>query len=269
MNDVLIFTDLDGTLMEHETYSIKPAEEMLRELADRGLVPIFNSSKTRVEIERIQTKFELCAPFVCENGAAFFEHDSDSKTSCAKEFGPRRSAWLPDVQLIRHQLKVNFECFDDWSPTQVAQHTGLNEDEAALAKLREYSEPILWRDTSSQLIQFKDALSKINLHLVEGGRFQSIQGNFDKRSPIDWLRSERKYEHTTIVALGDSPNDAPMLEASHIAAIVKSAKSDKINPVNPNFTIRSTLPGPAGWAESMAKALEILDSKNTRTKEGN
>ena len=74
----LVFTDLDGSLMEHETYSIEAARPALAELADRGITPIFASSKTATEIISIQASSGLNAPFICENGAAIYGGGSES-----------------------------------------------------------------------------------------------------------------------------------------------------------------------------------------------
>ena len=40
---LIVFTDLDGSLMEHETYSVEPAREALECLASRDVPLILNS----------------------------------------------------------------------------------------------------------------------------------------------------------------------------------------------------------------------------------
>ena len=47
----VIFTDLDGTLLDHETYSWATAEPALKRLRKEGVPLIMVSSKTRLEIE--------------------------------------------------------------------------------------------------------------------------------------------------------------------------------------------------------------------------
>ena len=51
----LVFTDLDGSLLDHHNYSYSDALPQLRQLERRGIPVIPASSKTRVEIERLRT----------------------------------------------------------------------------------------------------------------------------------------------------------------------------------------------------------------------
>ncbi len=259
MTKLMIFTDLDGTLMEHESYSIEPAMGALQELATRHLTPIFNTSKTRQEISAIQQGLKLDAPFICENGAALYNFRNHHNGITEKIFGQAISGWLARVHEIRDRQHFRFEGFSDWSAAEVSQLTGLNEGSAELAKQREFSEPILWRDTTAALNQFESALGELDLQLMEGGRFISIQGNYDKRTAMDWLR-ESSDEELITVALGDSPNDSSMLEAADIAVVIKSGKSEQIELQNPKHIIRTHRPGPAGWQDAIMEILEMLDS---------
>jgi len=68
----LIFTDLDGTLLDAETYSWQEAGEAL-DLCRRHRVPvILASSKTRAEIEILRDRMMLSDPFISENGGGIF-----------------------------------------------------------------------------------------------------------------------------------------------------------------------------------------------------
>lgn len=254
---LLVFTDLDGTLMEHESYSVEPARGALEALARRGISPVINSSKTRAEIVGIQQRLNLDAPFICENGAALYHYLDATGQPVNKIFGIDRQSWLEDVHQLRANMAFKFEGFSDWEPRQLAEITGLSHDEAELAQQRQFSEPILWRDTAKAFSQFNASLAEIDLQLIEGGRFFSIQGKHDKATPMQWLKSAATTPGATTVALGDSPNDSAMLEAADIAVIIKSAKSVQIQLQKPGHIIRTNRPGPAGWQDAI---LEILDS---------
>ena len=60
----IIFTDLDGTLLDHDTYSWEPAAAMLAELQRRGIPVVLNSSKTLAELERLRGKLKLLGELV-------------------------------------------------------------------------------------------------------------------------------------------------------------------------------------------------------------
>lgn len=270
----LIFTDLDSTLMEHDSYSIGPAREVLAQLATRGASPIFNSSKTRAEICEIQSQLSLHCAFICENGAALHNYleagELDGEESRRSQvFGTELDSWLDAVHSIRDQHGFNFAGFSDWSADEVAHLTGLDSASAGLAKLREYSEPIQWYDSDSALSLFGQALSDLDLQLVEGGRFFSIQGNYDKSTPMRWLMGRGVNHGKPVIALGDSPNDTAMLDAADIAVIVKSAKSDRVELNNPARTIRTSAPGPEGWQAAMTEIIELLESGSPIPKQEN
>ncbi|GAB5499614.1 MAG: mannosyl-3-phosphoglycerate phosphatase-related protein [Pseudohongiellaceae bacterium] len=268
-----MFTDLDGSLMEHESYSITAAAPALAALRERQILMVLNSSKTAAEMQAVQTRLSLTAPFVCENGAALFFPNQTTPDE-ATVFGALRDDWLPQVHALRKQHDYPFEGFADWNAKQVSELTGLEEQEADLARQRQFSEPILWRGAASSRQQFEQQLAGMDLSLLEGGRFLSIQGQHDKSNAMTWLRDRLKQQsrdHSTekqqsadpeviTVALGDSPNDAAMLEAADVAVIIKSAKSDRITLHQPNRIIRTSRPGPAGWKDAMLEILQLLDS---------
>lgn len=265
----LIFSDLDGTLMEHDSYSIDPARPILAELAARGSSPIFNSSKTRAEITNIQSQLGLQCPLICENGAALYNHADPEGTFKPRIFGSGLESWLDAVHSIRERDNLNFAGFSDWSADEIADLTGLDSASAGLAKLREFSEPIQWYDTDSALTEFRQTLKQLNLQLLEGGRFFSIQGHYDKSTAMTWLKQREPNRGKTVIAFGDSPNDTAMLDAADIAVIVKSAKSDRITLNNPAHIIRTSAPGPEGWQAAMTEIIELLESGKPIPKQEN
>jgi len=72
MRNYIIFSDLDGTLLDHKTYTFDPALEALSIIKSRQIPLILSSSKTRAEIERIQSHLTLKDPFIFENGSGVF-----------------------------------------------------------------------------------------------------------------------------------------------------------------------------------------------------
>ncbi len=48
---LVIFTDLDGTLLDRDTYSFEPALPALRLIRQKDIPLVLSSSKTRAEIE--------------------------------------------------------------------------------------------------------------------------------------------------------------------------------------------------------------------------
>ncbi|MGZ3539253.1 MAG: HAD-IIB family hydrolase, partial [Thermodesulfobacteriota bacterium] len=69
---LVIFTDLDGTLLDRDTYSFEPAQPALHLILQRNIPLVLSSSKTRAEIELYRRKLENGHPFISENGGAIF-----------------------------------------------------------------------------------------------------------------------------------------------------------------------------------------------------
>ncbi len=256
---LLVFTDLDGSLMEHESYSIEAARPALDELAARQIPLILNSSKSAAEMTAIQEQLELRYPFICENGAALFRPNEETI-----EFATPRELWLERVHALRDRFSYSFQGFTDWTASEISTLTGLSKTQAEQAKDRCYSEPILWRDSEASLHKFHTQLEAMQLRLLQGGRFQSIQGMYDKSDALRWMVSKETEQNPESVlhtiALGDSPNDAAMLNASDIAVIIKSGKSNQILCPDARQLIHTKIPGPAGWNEALLEILSLYDA---------
>ena len=69
---ILIFSDLDSTLLDHYTYSWDEAKPVISLLKGLNIPLIFNTSKTFYETRRIAAEMGINHPFAVENGAAVF-----------------------------------------------------------------------------------------------------------------------------------------------------------------------------------------------------
>src|SRR4030067_2997947 len=69
---LVIFTDLDGCLLDSKPYSFEPAQAALRLIKQKKIPLVLVSSKTRVEMEEYRRRLKNDHPFVSENGGAIF-----------------------------------------------------------------------------------------------------------------------------------------------------------------------------------------------------
>ena len=265
--NLMVFTDLDGSLLEPKTYSFELAKPGLRELSANNTVPVFASSKTCKEISNLQKITGLFGPLICENGAAIFDN-SEIETTLIKVFGEPRVTWMADLNRLRKELDADFTGFADLSLTELINLTGLSAEAAADSLAREFSEPITWKDSREKLDQFKIKLRALNLVALEGGQFISIQSNFDKGLAMRWWISRLKKISPTIIALGDSPNDTSMLSAADIAVVIRSAKSESLEIIGPQKIIYTAKEGPEGWSEGIIKATSLINSQSQVKVEG-
>jgi predicted mannosyl-3-phosphoglycerate phosphatase (HAD superfamily) len=66
----VVFSDMDGTLLEHSTYSFAEAQPALDLLKSRGIPLDVCTSKTRSEVEFWRRLLGNKHPFIVENGGA-------------------------------------------------------------------------------------------------------------------------------------------------------------------------------------------------------
>ncbi|UCH52084.1 MAG: HAD hydrolase family protein, partial [Chloroflexota bacterium] len=63
---LVIFSDLDGTLLDRATYSYDKALPTVDYLRERGIPIVFCSAKTRVEQEVYRRELKVFHPFIVE-----------------------------------------------------------------------------------------------------------------------------------------------------------------------------------------------------------
>jgi mannosyl-3-phosphoglycerate phosphatase len=265
---LLIFTDLDGTLLDHDSYAWHPAAAALARLAELNIPLIMNSSKTAREIHALRRELNNQHPYIVENGGAvcipghYFAAGSTTSEAGSVEikyFGQSYDLILQTLRTLRRQKRYPFSGFADFGVDGIRKHTGLDREAAEQASQRLGSEPLLWQGNDEELQVFRRDLAGAGLQLVKGGRFMHVMGNCDKGRAMQWL-SERYHQAEPdrpirTVALGDGQNDRPMLEAADIAVVIKPKHGDSLQLKRSNDVWYPAAPGPAGWQEAMEQIL--------------
>lgn len=262
---LLVITDLDGTLLDHDTYSFAPAVPVMERLRAAEIPLILNTSKTAAELQSLRTTLQNADPYVVENGSAVYFPADQSRLTAQKPgdsvhiLGARRSEILSVIQKIRVDEKIQFTGFADMEVSEVIAYTGLSESNSRLAMTRDFSEPLIWQDSAHQLRKFEALIANHGLRLLRGGRFVHVIGACDKGKCLQWFRKD--YSHSDqstplIVALGDSQNDVAMLNAADIAVIVRSSHHEPPDLEKQSAVITTEKFGPQGWADALTRILD-------------
>ncbi len=265
---LVVFSDLDGTLLDHHNYSHAAARPALDALKRRGVPLVLCSSKTRAELIPLHRELGLEAPFISENGGGIFAREGGSLCR-GEEWLEAGAGWrvleigLP-IQEVRRRFatfKNRFDAkgFGDLSDAQVAKLTGLPPEQAALARQREFNEPVLLPDDSWGEA-FVTAATEAGLQVTRGGRFWHLLGGGDKGKAVRLLTillAKHDSEISTM-ALGDAPNDLAMLQAVERPVLV--ARPDGTHaPLDLPGLIKQPQAGPAGFNQAVLDALAELD----------
>lgn len=268
----LIFTDLDGSLLDHHTYSFEPAADRLDQLKKRNVPVIPNTSKTRAELLLLRQALDNSDPFIVENGAAVYLPANLNLHAASglllqdgykcKPFSRSRRHWLDKIDLLAPDLHSKFHGFSTMSVTELVAATGLSHQGAKLAMTREFNEPGTWLGTDSEKKLFIQHLEEMGAVVLEGGRFLHVGGLTDKGSAMQWLveayQQQLPDRKILSIALGDSNNDKDMLENADMSVVIKSpvhAYPELKRHRQVYFTVNE---GPAGWVEGLDYFLHQL-----------
>lgn len=250
---VIIFTDLDGTLLDHETYSYIPARPLLDCLVAQKIPVILATSKTAAELLPLRESLGLSAcPAIVENGAGLLPAGGGLPPGTG-DYARLRQA-LADLP---PDLRACFTGFGDWSVEELATRTGLPPEAAAAAKARNFSEPGLFHGTGDRRRAFLDNLMSRGVQAREGGRYLTLSFGATKADRMAEIRQNYPAAKTAI-ALGDAPNDVEMLTTADIGVIIPNPARDPLPPLPGEDTgriRRARRPGPEGWAQSLRAIL--------------
>ena len=270
----IVFSDLDGCLLDHDSYRFDAARPALAAIRRRGVPLILTTSKTLAETIAISRALAIEQPLIVENGCALClprkpeypfslpAHevvDGYAVVYLAPRYDQIRA--FIDSERTLHGWKLRG--FGDMHSDEVARLTGLPPDDAAKARQRLCSEPFVWQDDPERLDALREAAAHHGLRVVQGGRFWHLLGNTDKAIAVrrlcelfdaaGWTTAWR-------IAVGDSENDRRMLEQADVAVIVQRSDGSHLDAHGRQLTVRSELPGPPGWNAALLALMTLPDT---------
>jgi mannosyl-3-phosphoglycerate phosphatase len=272
MIKLLVFTDLDGSLLNHHDYSWKEAAPALKTLAENSFPVVINSSKTTTEINKLKLEIDNGYPHVSENGSIvsipagyFSPRNTDKKNNNGFEiefFGRPYQEIINILSNFRNEYNFKFTGFYDMSIEELASTCNLSMEQAYDAKQREASEPLIWLDTEDAFARFKFLLEEKGLILVAGGRFYHVMADVDKAKALLWLKQKyQKDEPETqwlTVGLGDSFNDIRMLEVVDYPVLIPNPETNQPDLSYLCNLIQPGGSGPEGWNDAMLRIMNKI-----------
>jgi mannosyl-3-phosphoglycerate phosphatase len=275
----ILFADLDGTLLDKETYEPGPSLEALGRCRREGIPVVFCSSKTGAEIRRYHDRYATHpgSPFIAENGGGvFFPADHWDRPAGGQRWerfwrvrlGGRHADVLRVLADAAEEAGLRVRTFSEMTPEEIERRSRLSLEEARLAGRREFDEPF-WIDEprdAQRLAAFRAAVEKGGMRLTRGGRYFHIHGDSDKGKAVVYVRQRynEALGEVRTAAVGDAANDLPMLLAVDRPYLVKRADGTHDPDIPSQEGIRF-MPGvgPLGFLDAVDDLLKQIRDDST------
>ncbi|MDY6821441.1 MAG: HAD-IIB family hydrolase [Deferribacterota bacterium] len=268
--NIIIFSDIDGTLLNYNNYSHDEAKEALEYIKAHKIPLVLTTSKTYDETVEIMNELSLNEPFIIENGGGvYFPKIYNNKTV---QFGVQKDEYKllslgVDINYlysfaIKIKNEFNLILYNELSVEELIDITGLSMESALKSMNREYSLPFIMNNSNDEKIEALSLKSKeFNIKILKGGLFYSFVGiDQDKGRAANIVVKHLKEligSSFVTIGIGDSGNDADMLNFVDMPILVKN-RHGCYSDIKVKGLQKSTLIGPAGFNEMILKVLKSL-----------
>lgn len=271
MPRLLIFTDLDGSLLDRDDYSYAAARPSLARIRLAAIPLVFVTSKTRSEVEPLAAEMGFDEPFITENGGGVFfpPRYHHLPLAGARPAGRYRLVILgrPYEEVRRFVTAAQAEGFPlrgfgDLTVAEVAELADLSLQAAARARERELTEPFLLAD-EARLPELEERARRAGLAITRGGRFFHLMGaGQDKGRAVRIVHqafASQPGEPFLTVGVGDSPNDLPFLAVVDLPVVIPQPEGGRLELPELQRARLAPEAGSRGWNQAVHEILDDAD----------
>lgn len=253
----VVFTDIDGTLVDINTAEYgKETDKLIRLIKERDIPLILTSAKTRLEQNKIKEDLGLSDPFIVENGGAIVipkgyfpdyalrdikyplretqetkNEARDVNHEIVVELGKPADYIRAKLSDIRKKYGINFRGVADISVEKLSNLALISRDQAKRMAQRNYGETIL-QIQSEDIARFIKYVQEDGMKVIHGGRFFDVTVGTDKGIAVGILKKlfkDKFHNNVTFFGIGDSTNDIPMLNLMDIPILVQRQDSSWVD----------------------------------------
>ena len=175
-SSILIFTDLDGTLLNRDTFNFDSIKTFLSELKNKNIIIIPNSSKTEDEIIEFNNEANFQFPFISENGSIihnlnFLNAEFPDKMILAKNIHEIQNIFDKN---INQDLKSKCKFISSLTTLEQTQIFGLPKSKLKQVFKRTCTIPIKFEGNNKEKLLLKNMLLEIDLDFKDGGRVLNL-----------------------------------------------------------------------------------------------
>ena len=265
--NVILVSDLDGTLLGHHNFDFSSIKSEILDLLDSGYLLVLASSKTKAEIESFCDELGRSLPFIYENGAGVENFSLLDGCEAALNTRHNPKAIRTDVLLtiweryIPLDLKSRCHFVKDMDSSAQQACLGLEATALERAMKRSFSLPFTFSGPETAVQKLKYLTARGGLSVQQGGRVFNLSGCHDK---ADYLPEIRKWAMKAkptpvLIGLGDSINDIKMLRQADVSCVIPNEKGQCLSLGNGNDpTIIAPRAAPLGWLDAVMEALSLF-----------
>ena len=255
---ILIFTDLDGSLLHRDTFKFDEIKDYLRELLSTGINIVPNTSKTEKEILEFIYELGSSLPYISENGAVINGMNLLNKELPKELILSREKDDL--LNIFKNIVPINLQNKCNWLEEMNKKNQslifGLDDKKLKMALDRKYTIPLLFNGTKNERNKLSNIIKKEGLYLQEGGRVINLTDRTNKAKALQvFVRFYKKYQkNVKTIAVGDNYNDLKMLKTSDFPCLVFNDQFT-LDEIPIKNLIISNKPSPEGWTDVIKLAL--------------
>jgi mannosyl-3-phosphoglycerate phosphatase family protein len=273
----IIFTTLEGALLDAASGSWEAAGEALNEIERRHVPLILVTRHTRAQIEPLRRKIGHAHPFITENGGGLFIPDGyfsmhlEGAMRAARyfcvPFGRPYAEAVEAVEEIAAEAGCTVMGYARMTAREIASNTGQSVKEAELDRQREFGERFFFAGENEAAVKrFAEIAHERKWQAAPGEPFWEMSsakaggGNEPGQAIRYLMRLHRTSTRMRLrsVGIGSTVQDLPLLTAVDQAILLPTRKRE----LAPELTSR--LPqavlgeagGPQGWNDAILKLLE-------------
>lgn len=240
-NYTVLALDLDGTLLTDDLRITERSRAAIRRARERGVAVMLASARPPRSMRRYHQELELDTPVVAYNGALVWDVALGRPLLHAPLVPDAARALVAFLRRQQPELNISLECGDRWYIDELTEEVrraieqyevdpphGIGCLDQVLGDEAEAISKVLFRgnvQTAEQLLAALPPGLAERLHITTSGEWfcEVMAAGATKAAAIEWTAASLSLDARRILALGDSPNDIPMLQAAALGIAMANA----------------------------------------------
>jgi Cof subfamily protein (haloacid dehalogenase superfamily) len=237
----VIALDLDGTLLNDELRITARTRDSVRRARQRGATVLLASARPPRSMRRYYRELELDTPLIAYNGALIWDPAAERALFHEPLVPDAARALVAFLRRRSPDLNLSLECGDRWyiddlteevrraiEHYEISPPSGIGCLERVLADEAEAISKVLFRGNQQTVEELLTSLPPDlaeRLHITTSGEWfcEVMAAGATKAAAVEWVVSHLGLSPGRVLAIGDSPNDIPMLRSAALGVAMGNA----------------------------------------------